>query len=122
MSRKIVYAIIPVCLLLLFMAVYPANAQDESRNMSMPVVLEDANPTLSKAVKYELGRVEALNTPDIQVASAEGTVTLIGRVGSAALREQAEDIARDVPGVSRVINELWVRDLMRDTAFPALGQ
>ena len=107
----------PLFLFLLIMAVYPAYGQ-ETRNMSMSVVADDQNPTLSKAVKYELGRVDALNTPDIQVISSEDTVTLLGRVGSVTLREQAESIARDVPGVARVINDLWVRDTVRETGFP----
>lgn len=99
------------------MAVAPAGAE-EVRNMASPVLVEDLNPTLSKAVKYQLGSVPGLDNPDIQVVSDEGTVKLIGKVGSDRLRERADRIARDVPGVNRVINDLWVRDLVNDGRLP----
>ncbi len=78
--------------------------------MSHPVTLQDGNPALSRADKYELGKVEALNTPDEQVVSEGGTVKLVGKVKTRHQRAEAERIARDVDGVDRVVNDLWVRD------------
>ncbi|SBV92558.1 exported hypothetical protein [uncultured delta proteobacterium] len=121
MIRKTVYGLAPVFFFLLFTASSPAYAADGAGALSTPVSVEDLNPILSKSVKYELSRVDGLNTPDIRVASNEGTVTLMGRVGSNELRAEAERIARDVPGVRRVINNLWVHDSLRDTALPFGG-
>ncbi len=60
MLRKLTYhSIIPAFLFLLLVAVPAAEATDEERNMSHPVTLQDGTPALSRAGKYDLGKVEA---------------------------------------------------------------
>jgi osmotically-inducible protein OsmY len=44
----------------------------------------------------------------IDVSSERGIVTLTGTVSSEAVRQMAEKIARDQPGVVTVINEIKV--------------
>ena len=44
----------------------------------------------------------------MHVSASDGTVTLRGRVDSASQRDEAEAVARRVPGVSQLRNELDV--------------
>ncbi|HLG50490.1 MAG: BON domain-containing protein [Chloroflexi bacterium] len=49
-----------------------------------------------------------LNAADLVVRVADGIVTLSGLVFSEAERQEAEEVARQVPGVARVVNEILV--------------
>ena len=101
-------------LFLLVLAVPSAGAY-ERPDMASPVTFTDQNPALSHAVKLELGKSEhVLDTPDIQIVSDGGTVTIMGWVETKLQRAEAERIARDVNGVSRVINDLKVREPQYD--------
>ena len=44
----------------------------------------------------------------IEVLDSNGVITLRGMVPNRKIREQAEAVAREVPGVTNVINELDV--------------
>lgn len=64
----------------------------------------------------ELGAYDHLNRDkelalknNVEVVSYNGTVLLIGEVGSEALRQRAETKVREIEGVRRVVNELVVR-------------
>jgi len=60
-------------------------------------------------VKSKLAKDIGLATvPDISVNSTNGVVTLSGAVDSAATRAKAEEIARAVPHVIRVVNNIQV--------------
>ena len=50
-----------------------------------------------------------LSALHIQVAAHDGVVTLRGPAPSAAARARAEEIARNVQGVTSVVNQLDVR-------------
>jgi len=63
---------------------------------------------ISSRVKSMLMADIAVNVSDIDVSSTQGVVTLIGRVRSAALKQDAERIARGFNGVTGVHNELVV--------------
>lgn len=60
-------------------------------------------------VKSKLASDVGLSTvPDIAVNSTNGVVTLSGVVDSAGTKAKAETIARSVPKVTRVVNNLQV--------------
>ena len=44
----------------------------------------------------------------IEVLDSNGVITLRGMVPNRKVREQAEAVTREVPGVTTVINELYV--------------
>ncbi len=67
---------------------------------------------LERAVALALEQEPALEDdfPGIKVDVLAGIVTLWGEVTSEAERQKAAEIARQVPGVRRVINDLRVRN------------
>jgi hyperosmotically inducible periplasmic protein len=68
-----------------------------------------AGAALTTKVKTALARGEGMRTmTDIDVDSADGVVTLKGKVESADAKKKAEAIAKKVDGVKRVKNELRV--------------
>ena len=69
--------------------------------------LDDTNTTA--AVKGQLARDKASSLTRIDVDTNAGVVALNGTVESAEQRARAEEIARRVSGVKRVINNLQVQ-------------
>jgi BON domain-containing protein len=64
---------------------------------------------ITASVKSKLASDVGLSTvPNIDVNSTNGVVTLSGQVNSAAMKEQAETIAKSVPHVAKVVNNLQV--------------
>jgi len=63
---------------------------------------------ISSKVKSKLMANSEIKSGDIDVSSSQGVVTLIGRVSSQAIKDEAERIARGTKGVSDVNNELTV--------------
>jgi hyperosmotically inducible protein len=69
--------------------------------------LDDSNTTA--AVKAQLARDKVSSLTRIDVDTNGGVVALNGTVESAEQRARAEQIARSVSGVKRVINNLQVQ-------------
>jgi len=63
---------------------------------------------ISSKVKVKLLANTEIKSGDIDVSCSQGMVTLIGRVSSEAIKNEAERIARDTNGVKGVHNELLV--------------
>jgi hyperosmotically inducible periplasmic protein len=63
---------------------------------------------ISSKVKTKLIANSEIKAGDIDVSSSQGVVTLIGRVKSARIKDEAERIARGTKGVKDVNNELLV--------------
>ncbi|MFI5165857.1 MAG: BON domain-containing protein, partial [Thermoanaerobaculales bacterium] len=63
---------------------------------------------ISSKVKTKLIANGDIKAGDIDVGSSQGVVTLIGRVSSEKIKNEAERIARDTKGVKDVHNELTV--------------
>ena len=63
---------------------------------------------ISSKVKTKLIANSEIKSGDIDVSSSQGVVTLIGRVSSQAIKDDAERIARATSGVTDVNNELTV--------------
>lgn len=73
--------------------------------------------TISSKVKSKLIADPEIRAGDIDVSSSQGVVTLIGRVSSQTIKNEAERIARDTKGVKDVTNELLVGRAARGTAL-----
>ena len=63
---------------------------------------------ISSKVKVKLIADADIKAGDIDVSCSQGVVTLIGRVSSEAIKNEAGRIARDTAGVKGVHNELLV--------------
>jgi hyperosmotically inducible protein len=63
---------------------------------------------ISSKVKSKLIATSDIKAGDIDVSSSQGVVTLIGRVSSEKIKNEAESIARGTSGVKAVHNELLV--------------
>ena len=76
-------------------------------NESPEAQVDDLKITAS--VKSKLASDLGLKTvPNIDVSSVNGIVTLSGTVDSAAAKDHAEIIAKSVPQVAKVVNNLQV--------------
>lgn len=64
--------------------------------------------TISSKIKAKLIANSDIRAGDIDVSSSQGVVTLIGRVSSQSIKNEAERTARDTRGVKDVNNELLV--------------
>lgn len=65
-----------------------------------------SDATITAKVKTALGNDELVKARNIDVDTVRGTVTLNGSVGSAAEKERAISLARNVEGVSDVRDNL----------------
>jgi osmotically-inducible protein OsmY len=63
---------------------------------------------VSRAIKKALHRSADVDAAKVQVAAADGTVTLTGNVRSWAERQDAERAAWSAPGVTKVVDEIAV--------------
>lgn len=64
---------------------------------------------ITASIKSKLASDVGLSTvPDVSVNSTNGVVTLSGSVDSAATKSKVEGIARNVPKVVRVVDNLQV--------------
>jgi len=76
-------------------------------NVSPEAQVDDLKITAS--VKTKLAGEMGLKTvPNIDVTSVNGVVTLSGSVDSAAAKDRAETIAKAIPQVVKVVNNLQV--------------
>lgn len=62
----------------------------------------------AQMVRDALAMAGGLNEANLTVTYGNGTITLQGIVLSSKQRLAAEDIARHIPGVERVVNEILV--------------
>ena len=69
---------------------------------------EGKDDEIMVAVEHQLEADERTKDSNIEVSSMAGEVTLSGMVGSEAAKMAAEQMARSVPGVMLVVNELVV--------------
>lgn len=67
--------------------------------------------TITAKVKAKLAASAEINPFNIDVATSQGVVSLVGRVKTAAQKAEAERIARETEGVRGVRNLLEVGDL-----------
>jgi hyperosmotically inducible periplasmic protein len=77
---------------------------------------------ITAGVKAKLAMERDLDSSDITVATADGTVTLTGSVSNAAAKSAAESAARSVAGVSDVSNRLSVSSPSVAAATRTVGE
>ena len=65
--------------------------------------------TTTTSVKARLLDDRYVDATEIKVETYNSIVTLTGDVASASVKQRAGDLARSVPDVVEVKNELWVR-------------
>jgi len=68
-----------------------------------------SDATITGTVKVKLAADSQLSARDINVDTADGVVTLNGRVASTELIDKAAEIAKSVPGVKEVKTDLEVQ-------------
>ena len=68
-----------------------------------------AEMTLQGKIKSKMALDDLVKASDINIDSANGVVTLTGKVGSEAERTRALQLARETDGVTRVTDRLVVR-------------
>ena len=71
--------------------------------------LDTKDDEVTKAVRDRLAADEKLKAASIRVRADNGMVTLMGTVPNVQLKDRAADLARKVPGVRAVRNELQLK-------------
>jgi hyperosmotically inducible periplasmic protein len=90
------------------------TAEDRAKNRET-VSSTAASATLTTKVKTALASDAGLKTmTSINVDSADGVVTLKGKVDSAEMKKKAGEVAKKVDGVKSVKNELRVEAPKKD--------
>ena len=76
----------------------------------------DTDDAIEDGLKADLKRNRNLDDQDISVKSKNGTVVLSGSVKTEAQKREAERLAKHVPNVQQVVNELEVKPGKHSTA------
>ncbi|MFC0398718.1 BON domain-containing protein [Paraburkholderia rhizosphaerae] len=69
---------------------------------------KQADRALRKKVYAAIAKYKAIDAGDISISAKSGVVTLYGTVKDASQVNQVAEIARNVPGVTSVVNKLAV--------------
>jgi osmotically-inducible protein OsmY len=86
------------------------QAKEKAKHAGAEAKRATRNAALTGKVKSALAADVGLKTVKIDVDSAEGVVTLKGRVDSADTKQRAEATAKKVSGVTEVHNELHAKN------------
>jgi osmotically-inducible protein OsmY len=70
----------------------------------------DKTDTIRTEVETALMNDDRTNDATIDVISNQGIVTLLGEVESSEVAQAAEDVASNLDGVIKVINNLVIKD------------
>ena len=99
-----------------------SQPQTDTPTAAVPPAATPVNPpgdiSISTAVQAKYYTDETLRGREIQVSAQNGVVTLRGSVQSEAAKQHAISLARTVEGVTRVDDELEVRDRRSTSAAP----
>jgi osmotically-inducible protein OsmY len=86
------------------------QAKEKAKHAGAEAKRATRNAALTGKVKSALAADVGLKTVKIDVDSAEGVVTLKGKVDSADTKQRAEATAKKVSGVTEVHNELHAKN------------
>lgn len=75
----------------------------------LPACADQEDKDTASAVRSELRQTPGLSDTHIQVQAAGDVVYLNGLVDTTAERQRAEVVARDTPGVEKVVNMLHIQ-------------
>jgi osmotically-inducible protein OsmY len=68
--------------------------------------MHQADRKLGRDVRHALARAQGFNVSNVFVRARGGAVTLTGSVPQSGMIQQAEDVAKGVPGVTSVSNKV----------------
>ncbi|MHB1937775.1 MAG: BON domain-containing protein [Acidobacteriaceae bacterium] len=77
----------------------------------------DIDDAIEDNYKAELKKNRSLNAQDISIKSKNGAVILSGSVKTSAQKREAERLAKHVPNVQQVVNEIEVKSGKHSTAM-----
>lgn len=86
--------------------IHATGLQDDIQDATQKAQLDSA---IEDRFKAQLADEPSLKSEKIQYMAFHGTLTLKGTVRNTKERQQAEDLAKKVPDVQRVVNELQIR-------------
>ena len=86
--------------------IHTTGLQDDIQDATQKAQLDSA---IEDKFRARLANEPSLKSEKIQYAAFHGTLTLKGTVRNSKERQQAEDLAKKVPDVQHVVNELQVR-------------
>lgn len=86
--------------------IHTTGLQDDIEAATQKAQLDSA---IEDKFRAQLSNEPSLKSEKIQYTAFHGTLTLKGTVRNSKERQQAEDLAKKVPDVQHVINELQVR-------------
>lgn len=66
--------------------------------------------------RAKIEKVKNLETQNIQYSANDGTLTLTGSVRTATEKREAEEIAKKVPGIKHVVNDIAVKSRQHPTS------
>jgi hyperosmotically inducible periplasmic protein len=78
-------------------------------------VASDLDSAIEDNFKAEVKAHESLNEQSIRCSAKNGTLVLKGTVKTAAQRHQAESLAKHIPNVQQVVNEIEVKPSKHST-------
>jgi hypothetical protein len=90
---------------------YPKAGLGEFQEPSRPQVVEDAarDERIGSEVRAKLEAHEMVDASRITVQVTNGEVLLIGAADNRFIRQRAEELAREVEGVSNVVNKIGIQ-------------
>jgi|ERR1051325_10031845 osmotically-inducible protein OsmY len=106
-SLKAISLILSVSLLPMLIGVIATGCADNRYEASPGVKLDDT--LISEHVKEAFLSDRQYKFEDVKVSTMEGTVQLSGFVATGDEKGRAEQIAKDVPGVKNVVNNITVK-------------
>jgi hyperosmotically inducible protein len=80
-----------------------------------------SDPTITMAVKSRLAKEKAGTLTKVNVDTRQGIVELSGTVDNNAMKQRAGDLAQQVDGVRRVVNNLKVQAVKVQTISRTWG-
>ena len=106
MKRKVLFSLVAAAVVG-FIGCASDNTDNDSHKRTAGRYLDDK--VLVQKVKSALDDSEVYKFPDVKVNTYEGTVQLTGFVDTAEQKQKAEEIARNVRGVSNVQNQIALK-------------
>ncbi len=97
-----------VCLTTAAVAVLGVGCAGNQYEQSTGEYIDDKGTT--SRVKTALGEDPQYKYEEVQVTTFKGTVQLSGFVSNRAQKGKAEDIAKSIPGVKEVVNNITVKE------------
>ena len=107
MNRKLATLVLTAATALAFVGCQTTSDDRDTHKRTAGQYVDDK--VLIQRVKGALGDNEVYKFPDVKVNTYKGTVQLSGFVASDEQKRRAEEIARNVPGVYNIQNNITLK-------------